>query len=248
MVHAAHNGHIKVAFAQAVDGLIHRSQRRGAGGVHRKVGAVHVKHIGYAAGNHVGQFAGHRIFVNRGKFLADAFVHFVHQFLFRFRRKRFIGRGFFQNFIQKRAVQTRVGHFVFHPAHRVTDNYRTAVTVKLFFVIAAVFQSHTRGFNGQVLHGIHLFGNLRRNAVFNGVKFKTFGNKAADFGIKFVFGFVIGAVEKFIVPIRLGNFGDAIFTSLNVLPELIFAQSSGHNGADADNGNRLFGFIVHFLS
>ena len=59
---------------------------------------------------------------------------------------------------------------------------------------------------------------------------------------------MIGTVEKFIVPVRFGDFGDAIFTSLNVLPELVFIQSSGHNGANADYGDRLFGFIVHFVS
>ena len=54
LVHTAHDGHIKITFAQAVYGLVHRGQRSGTSGVYGEVGAMHIKHIGQAAGNHVG--------------------------------------------------------------------------------------------------------------------------------------------------------------------------------------------------
>ena len=95
MVYAADNGHIKISFAQAVDGLVHRRQRGGARGVYGKVGTVHVKHVGQAPGDDIGQFSRHGIFGNGGKFLAHAFVHFVHQLLLGIGRKGFVSRGIF---------------------------------------------------------------------------------------------------------------------------------------------------------
>ncbi len=150
----------------------------------------------------------------------------------------FVSGSIFQNFIQERAVQAGVGHFVLHTAHRVADNDRRAVMVIGFFIVAGIFQRHAGSFYGQVLHGIHLLGNLRRNTIFNGIKFERLGNKTADFGIRLVFGFVVRAVKKVIVPVGLGDFGNAVFTFLNVRPEFVFVQRSGHNGAYAYNGDR----------
>ena len=166
LIYTACNGHVKVTHAQPVDGLVNGSQRGGTGRVHREVGAVQVKHIGYAAGDYIGQFARHGIFGNRGKFFPHAGVHFVQHFLCIGRSQRFKGRGIFKNLVNKRTVQPGVGHFVFHTAHRVADNDRSAVMVKLFFIITGIFQRHARGFNSQVLNSVHLLGNLRRNAVF----------------------------------------------------------------------------------
>ena len=166
LVHAAGDSHIKIAHAQAVDRLVNGRQRSSAGRVHRKVGAVQVKHVGYASGNYVSEFTGHGVFVNGSEFFAHARVHFVQHFLGVGRGQRFKRGGVFENFVQERAVEARVGHFVFHAAHGVADDDRGAVMVKGFFVIAGIFQCHAGGFNRQVLHGIHLLGNLRRNAVF----------------------------------------------------------------------------------
>ena len=166
LVHTACNGHVKVTHAKPVYGLVNGRQRSGASSVHREVGAVQVKYVGDAAGDNVGQFAGHGVFVNGGEFFTHARVHFVQHFLGVGRGQRFEGRGVFQNFIQERAVEARVGHFVFHAAHRVTNDDRRAVMVKLFFIVTGIFQRHAGGFNGQMLDRVHLLGNLRRNAVF----------------------------------------------------------------------------------
>ena len=99
-----------------------------------------------------------------------------------------------------------------------------------------------------MLHSIHLFGNLGRNAVFEGIEFKRLGNKTADFGIKFVFGFMVGTVEKFVVPVRRGNFGNAILAFFNVAPEFVFRQRSGHDSADTNYGDRFKVFIFHLFS
>ncbi len=127
---------------------------------------MHVKHVGHAARDYVGQFARHGVFGYRGEFFAHASVHFVNHFLGIGRGQGFKSGSVFEDFVQERSVQAGVGHFVLHAAHGVADDYRGAVAVKLFFVVAGIFQSHTGGFNGQVLHRVHLFGDLRRNAVF----------------------------------------------------------------------------------
>ena len=80
LVHTAGNRHIKIAHAQPVDGLVNSGQRGGASGVHRKVGTVQIKHVGYTARDDVGQFARHGVFVNRGEMFPHAFVHFVNHF------------------------------------------------------------------------------------------------------------------------------------------------------------------------
>ena len=81
LVHTARYGHIKITHAQTVYGLVNSRQRGGAGSVYGKVGSVQIKHIGYAAGNNVGQLSGHGVFGNRDKAFAHAGVHFVHHFL-----------------------------------------------------------------------------------------------------------------------------------------------------------------------
>ena len=166
LVHPAGYGHIKVPHTQPVYGLVNSRQRGGASSIHRKVGTVQIKHVGYAARNNVGQFTRHRIFVNRGKFFAHTRIHFVQHLLGVGGSQRLERGGIFENFVQERTVQAGVGHFVLHTAHRVANNYRRAVMVIGFFIVSGIFQSHTGSFNGQVLHRVHLLGNLRRNTVF----------------------------------------------------------------------------------
>ena len=120
--------------------------------------------------------------------------------------------------------------------------------VKLFFIVSGILQRHAGGFYSQVLYGVHLLGYLRRNAVFNGIKFERLRNKAADFGVKLVFGFMIGTVEKVVVPVRRGNFGNAVFAFFNVCPVFVFVQRTGHNRPNTNNGDRFKVFIFHFVS
>ena len=166
LVHTAGNSHIKIAQAQAVDGLVHRRKRSGTGRINGKVSAVFVKHIGHTPRNHVGEFAGHGVLGYGHKFFPHAGFYFAEQLFGMGRCEGFVSGCIFKDFVKERAVEARVGHFAFHPPHGVADNNSGTVVVIRFFIVAGILQGHAGCFYGQALYRIHLLGNLRRDTVF----------------------------------------------------------------------------------
>ncbi len=75
-VNAAADRHVEIVFNQSFGRGADRCHRRGAGGVTNVVGTVKVENVGNAAGDAVGQFAGHAVFRN----FRQAFSHPVVQF------------------------------------------------------------------------------------------------------------------------------------------------------------------------
>ena len=243
LVGAARHRHVELAGAQAQHGVIQRRHGGGAGRVHGHVGAVEIENIGYAAGGHVGQLAGHGVFgdVDDARVYASL-VFFYHGALLVGRQRGERG-GLLQDILVVELVDAQVGHFLAHRAHGVADDGGGHFRVERFLVVAGIFQGHAHGLYGHLLQAGDLRGGLGRDLVADRVELKAF-YEAAYLGIGLVRGFVVFREIELPVPAVRRHFADAVAAFQDVLPERVLVK--GFGGYYSKTDYRYF-FIVHNL-
>ncbi len=130
LVGAAGHGHVESAGAQTKHRVVERRHGGGAGRVHRHVGAVEVEDVGYAAGRHVGELAGHGVLGDLDDAVVYAGLELRYQGLLLVARQRGEDGGLLDEVLVVELVDAQVGHLLAVGAHRVAEHGRGALGIK----------------------------------------------------------------------------------------------------------------------
>ena len=137
-VKAAGDYHVVMVLYQSFCRGADRCHCRCAGGVTNVVGAMEVENVGNAAGNAVGQFAGHAVFRNFRKELSHPIVELARNVAAdRFRQRGETGR--FGQFAREfRKEHPRHGEIVLFPSDGIAQDHSRAIVVQRTLGIAVV--------------------------------------------------------------------------------------------------------------
>ena len=169
-VNAAGDREVEIVRDQAFGRRADGRHRRCAGRVDNVVGTVEVEDVRNAAGNAVGQFAGHGVFGDIRDALADPVVQFPGNVAAHRLRQR-SEAGTLGQFVRVfRKVQAQGGEIVLFSRHGIAEDHRRAIGIQRPLGIAVVFQRFARAGNRPFLRFIHRIdrraaGSARRHLI-----------------------------------------------------------------------------------
>ena len=246
-VHPAREHRIAMPLGQQLDRGVDGGQGRGAGGVGDEAGPAQVEHVGDAAGDDVGQLAGHAVFGDLRELACRPFAPLCEDRLAHGLRQLLEFGGLFQQMGVFGEGDTQAGDVVQFAAHGCAHDHAAAVGVERAVGVAIVGQGFGGDGYGPLLTFVHGCRHLGRDAVLLPVELKA-AHPAADLGIAFVGDSGVGIVVVGNAPPFGRRLGDAITLVLDILPKRRGAGRLGEDGAYAHDGDGGVSDVVHWFS
>ena len=219
------------------------SHRRSAGRIHGVVWALQVKQVGHSTGNDVGQFSGHRVFIDsRG-----AFRHRLGKRLHLIVREAVrLGHG-----TGVMRPHTQIGQVPVFAAQRVgKDNTGSgSVDVVGFTVVACMLNGVSRDGHGPELTRVNLWKRAGRLSPTPPIKLRIADHRP-DLGIGIALGMLARSAffPKMVHrpgPAALGQGSNADLGVQDVLPEGIDVMRIRHQRPETNHRNRFKGPLVN---
>ena len=240
---------VKLPGDQSLDRGMEGRHGGSAGGVGDKVGAAQVERVGHAAGDDVGQLAGHGILGDAGDAVADLFAHAAQDRQLQVRRELLkVGHGF-EGVDVLGQVNAQGGDVVVLPGHGIAQDDGRVLRIHGAIRIAIVEQGRAGSGDGPFLRAVHGIQHLgrHRHAPLEGVEL-VFAHPTADLGVGLVGRLGIGMVVVLWIPAIRRDLCDAVSPLLYVLPECGRVGRIWENCTHADDGYRSVCLVRHRYS